>query len=65
MPDFDPNLVIIRVFPGPFTTLRNTLQPPLKGAILQTFGAGNAPDRDAPTSSLSRRHLGDSSAIPN
>jgi len=47
MPDFDPNLVIIRVFPGPFTTLRNTLQPPLKGAILQTFGAGNAPDRDA------------------
>ena len=44
--DFEPNLVIIRVFPGPFTTLRNTLRPPLRGAILQTFGAGNAPDRD-------------------
>ena len=45
-PHFEPNLVIIRVFPGPFTTLRNTLRPPLRGAILQTFGAGNAPDRD-------------------
>lgn len=45
-PQFEPNLVIIRVFPGPFTTLRNTLRPPLRGAILQTFGAGNAPDRD-------------------
>lgn len=44
--DFEPNLVIIRVFPGPFTTLRNTLRPPLRGAILQTFGAGNAPDHD-------------------
>jgi lysophospholipase len=45
-PEFETNLVIIRVFPGPFTTLRNTLRPPLRGAILQTFGAGNAPDRD-------------------
>ena len=31
--------VVIRVFPGPFTTLRNTLKPPLRGAVLQTFGA--------------------------
>ena len=45
-PDFEHNLVIIRVFPGPFTTLRNTLKPPLRGAVLQTFGAGNAPDHD-------------------
>eukprot|EP01045_Picozoa_sp_COSAG04_P039065 COSAG04_NODE_10759_length_755_cov_1.015244_2_plen_146_part_01 len=44
--DFTDNIVIIRVFPGPFTTLKNTLQPPLRGAVLQTFGAGNAPDHD-------------------
>jgi L-asparaginase/Glu-tRNA(Gln) amidotransferase subunit D len=43
---FNENVVIIRIFPGTFKTLRNTLQPPLQGAILQTFGCGNAPDND-------------------
>lgn len=36
-----------RIFPGLAPTLlRNVLQPPLRGLVLETFGVGNAPDRD-------------------
>jgi len=43
VPGFSDDVVILRIYPGPFNTLRNTLQPPLRGAVLQTFGSGNAP----------------------
>jgi lysophospholipase len=42
-PGFSDDVVVMRVYPGPFNTLKNSLQPPLRGAVLQTFGAGNAP----------------------
>ena len=36
-----------RIFPGLAPALlRNVLQPPLRGLVLETFGVGNAPDRD-------------------
>ena len=37
---------ILRIYPGRFTTLKNSIAPPLKGLVLQTFGAGNGPDKD-------------------
>jgi len=43
VPGFSDDIVVIRIYPGPFNTLKNTLQPPLRGAVLQTFGSGNAP----------------------
>lgn len=43
--NFEKHVAVYRLFPG-FTveSLRNLLQPPLRGLVLQTFGAGNAPD---------------------
>lgn len=36
-----------RIFPGLTPALlRNVLQPPLHGLVLETYGVGNAPDRD-------------------
>ena len=40
---FCPDVSILRIFPGEFTTIASTLNG-LKGLVLQTFGAGNAPD---------------------
>ena len=31
---------------GSVTNLSNLLQPPLRGLVLSTFGAGNAPDNN-------------------
>ena len=45
-PAFDNSISTLRIFPGPFSTIRNMLKPPLKGLVMQTFGAGNAPDSD-------------------
>ncbi|OQY60715.1 MAG: L-asparaginase 1 [Desulfobacteraceae bacterium 4572_88] len=37
----------LRLFPGISAEIvRNMLQPPLKGLVLETYGVGNAPDRD-------------------
>ena len=37
-----------RLFPGLSPELlRNVLQPPLQGLVLEAYGAGNGPDRDA------------------
>jgi L-asparaginase len=37
----------VRLFPGiSKRVLANVLQPPLKGLVLECYGAGNAPDRD-------------------
>ncbi len=37
----------LRLYPGmSVRILENVLQPPLRGLILQTYGAGNAPDND-------------------
>eukprot|EP00730_Choanoeca_flexa_P020021 TRINITY_DN9788_c0_g1_i6.p1 TRINITY_DN9788_c0_g1~~TRINITY_DN9788_c0_g1_i6.p1 ORF type:complete len:894 (+),score=204.58 TRINITY_DN9788_c0_g1_i6:183-2864(+) len=41
----DPNVCVIRLFPGITAhALRAFLSPPTRGAVLQTYGAGNAPD---------------------
>lgn len=42
----DRNVGILRIFPGiTQETVRSFLQPPMKGVILQTYGAGNIPDK--------------------
>jgi lysophospholipase len=39
------NIGVFRLFPGfSVKMLKNLLQPPVEGLVLQTFGAGNAPD---------------------
>ena len=43
---FSNQVSILRIFPGVFSTLEQSIAPPLKGLILQTFGAGNGPDGD-------------------
>eukprot|EP00928_Gymnodinium_smaydae_P071805 TRINITY_DN5528_c0_g1_i3.p1 TRINITY_DN5528_c0_g1~~TRINITY_DN5528_c0_g1_i3.p1 ORF type:complete len:610 (-),score=93.79 TRINITY_DN5528_c0_g1_i3:302-1939(-) len=42
---FCDEVTIFRIYPGPFVTMRSFLAP-LKGVVMQTFGAGNAPDQD-------------------
>ncbi|CAL1527575.1 unnamed protein product, partial [Lymnaea stagnalis] len=40
-----PNVGMLRIFPGiTFQTVRAFLQPPVQGVVLQTYGAGNAPN---------------------
>ncbi|KAK0059834.1 L-asparaginase [Biomphalaria pfeifferi] len=40
-----PNVGLLRLFPGiTFQTVRAFLQPPVQGVVLQTYGAGNAPN---------------------
>ncbi|KAH9496178.1 hypothetical protein Btru_012210 [Bulinus truncatus] len=40
-----PNVGLLRLFPGiSFQTVRAFLQPPVQGVVLQTYGAGNAPN---------------------
>ena len=42
---YDSRVAVYRLFPGfEVESLRNVMQPPLRGLVLQTFGAGNAPD---------------------
>lgn len=44
----DATICALRLFPGISAQLvRNVLQPPLQGLILEAYGAGNAPDRDS------------------
>lgn len=41
----DPNVACLRLFPGiTEATVRAVLAPSVKGVVLETFGAGNAPD---------------------
>lgn len=41
-----PEVAVIALYPGmSAATLERLLAPPLQGAVLQTFGSGNAPDR--------------------
>jgi L-asparaginase len=42
-----PAVAALRLFPGiTHVLLRNVLQPPLQGLVLETYGVGNGPDRD-------------------
>jgi lysophospholipase len=46
--NFEGNIAVFRLFPGfCVSSLDNLMQPPLRGLVLQTFGAGNAPDGNA------------------
>jgi len=47
LPQFCNDISVMRIFPGPFSTIAGNLAPPLKGMVMQTFGAGNAPDSDS------------------
>jgi len=41
----EKNVATLRIFPGmPAALLRNVLQEPIQGIVLETFGSGNAPD---------------------
>lgn len=43
----EPVVGALRLFPGISAQLvRNTLQPPLQGLVLEAYGVGNAPDRN-------------------
>lgn len=45
--DIDRQVAALRLYPGIAPALlENVLRPPLQGLVLETFGAGNAPDRD-------------------
>lgn len=40
-----PNVVVVRMYPGmPASLLKHMLAPPVQGAIVETFGAGNCPN---------------------
>ncbi len=42
----NPNVAILQLFPGiPASTVRTFLSSPMQGIILETFGAGNPPQR--------------------
>jgi lysophospholipase len=42
----DPNVCILRLFPGIKAELvEHFCQPPIRGVVLQSYGAGNAPER--------------------
>jgi L-asparaginase len=44
----EPLVAALRIFPGISATLvRHVVQPPLRGLVLEAYGVGNAPDRDA------------------
>ncbi|HEX6737420.1 MAG TPA: asparaginase [Vicinamibacteria bacterium] len=44
----EPVVAALRIFPGISATLvRHLVQPPLRGLVLEAYGVGNAPDRDA------------------
>ena len=43
---FCEEISVIRIYPGKFSTLQQSLAEPLKGLVLQTFGAGNGPDQN-------------------
>eukprot|EP00004_Rigifila_ramosa_P012073 TRINITY_DN2593_c0_g1_i3.p1 TRINITY_DN2593_c0_g1~~TRINITY_DN2593_c0_g1_i3.p1 ORF type:complete len:657 (-),score=161.16 TRINITY_DN2593_c0_g1_i3:24-1739(-) len=44
--NMDMNVGLLRLFPGiTEATVKAFLAPPIKGVVLQTYGAGNAPDR--------------------
>jgi L-asparaginase len=48
--EFDTSVVVsaLRLFPGISPDLvRNVLRPPLKGLVLEAYGVGNGPDKDA------------------
>ncbi|XDV43709.1 hypothetical protein PO909_012137 [Leuciscus waleckii] len=45
-PQLNCNVGVLRLFPGITNeTVKAFLQPPMAGVILETFGSGNAPDR--------------------
>ncbi len=42
----DPHVASLRIFPGISGEIAvNFLRPPIRGVVLETYGAGNAPDR--------------------
>lgn len=48
MPIGEPIVAALRLFPGiSARVLENILRPPLKGLVLEAYGTGNGPDRDA------------------
>lgn len=46
--EMNPNVGILRIFPGITpATIRSFLHPPMRGVVLQTYGAGNVPDTNS------------------
>ncbi|KAJ7085823.1 L-asparaginase [Mycena belliarum] len=45
--EMSPHVATLRLFPGIATaTVRAFLSPPIRGVVLETFGSGNAPQRE-------------------
>ena len=45
---WNPNVALLRLFPCiTATTVRSFLQPPVRGVVLCSYGAGNGPDNRA------------------
>ncbi len=45
--ELEPHVAALRLYPGITRgVLENFLRPPLRGLVLESFGSGNAPDRD-------------------
>jgi L-asparaginase len=43
-----PEIAALRLFPGiSHRLIRKVLEPPLRGLVIESYGAGNGPDRDA------------------
>ena len=50
-----PNVAVLRLFPGISADIvRNTLQPPIEGLVLETYGIGNGPQDLALISELNK-----------
>ncbi|KAF9532150.1 L-asparaginase [Crepidotus variabilis] len=51
--DMSPHVATLRLFPGiSGATIRAFCMPPIRGVVLETFGAGNAPQRPDITAAL-------------
>lgn len=59
LPVAEATVGAFRLFPGLSPELlRNVLQPPLQGLVLEAYGAGNGPDRDAAVMAALREATG-------
>ena len=62
----DVGVVALRLFPGiTADTLRNVLRDPVRGLVLETYGSGNAPSRDADLLRVLREAIGRGVVVVN
>lgn len=63
-PHLDPNVAVVRVFPGmSFEAFSAMLAPPIRGIVLVTFGSGNMPNNRPDLMSALERAIKDRGVI--